>query len=97
MIFSSGEYYIFYQKRKTKQQVKGDYESYNRTTDYLGVESFKNDTALFSLTKIYSFFCDFAFLLTKEQNSKFIRAPPFILKTNILKMNGGLFFEDFLY
>ena len=38
---------FFNKKRKTKQQVKGDYESYNRTTDYLGVESFKNDTALF--------------------------------------------------
>ena len=88
---------FFNKKRKTKQQVKGDYESYNRTTDYLGVESLKNDTALFLLTKIYSFFCDFAFLLTKEQNSTLIRAPPLNLKSNHFKLNGGLLIVNLFY
>ena len=87
----------FFKKTEYKQRVKGEYENYSRITDDLGVVSLKDDTALFSSTKIYSIFCDFAFSYIKEQNSTLIRAPPHILKSNHFKMNGGLLIVNLFY
>lgn len=87
----------FFKKTEYKQRVKGEYENYSRITDDLGVVSLKDDTALFSSTKIYSIFCDFAFSYIKEQNSTLIRAPPHSLKSNHFKMNGGLLIVNLFY
>ena len=87
----------FFKKTEYKQRVKGEYENYSRITDDLGVVSLKDDTALFSSTKIYSIFCDFAFSSTKEQNSTLIRAPPHSLKSNHFKLNGGLLIVNLFY
>ena len=82
---------FFTKKAKTKQRVKGEYESYSRIEGDLGVVSLKDGTALFLSTKKYSIFCDFAFLLNKEQNSNFTRAPPFDLIFHHFRLNGGYF------
>ena len=87
----------FFKKTEYKQRVKGEYENYSRITDDLGVVSLKDDTALFSSTKIYSIFCDFAFSYIKEQNSILIRAPPLNLKPNHFKLNGGLIIVNLFY
>ena len=86
------EFYTrFYKKTEYKQRTKGEYGNYSRITDDLGVVSLKDDTALFSSTKIYSIFCDFAFSSTKEQTSTLVRAPPFDLISHHFRLNGGYF------
>ena len=80
-----------------KIQSKGEYRYYSRKTIDLSVVLLKDDTALFSSTIIYSIFCDFAFPSTKEQNNTLTRAPPFILKSNHFKMNGGLLLVNLFY
>ena len=82
---------------KQKHRIKGEYQEYNRIIKKEGVVLSKDNTALFSSTKKYSFLCDFAFLLKKEQNSNFTRAPPLILKSNHFKMNGGLIIVNLFY
>jgi len=82
---------FFTKKAKTKQRVKGEYESYSRIEGDLGVVSLKDGTALFLSTKKYSIFCDFAFSITKAQISTFIRAPPFDLIFHHFRLNGGYF------
>ena len=82
---------FFTKKAKTKQRVKGEYESYSRIEGDLGVVSLKDGTALFLSTKKYSIFCDFAFSSTKEQTSTLVRAPPFDLISHHFRLNGGYF------
>lgn len=72
----------FTKKTDYKQRVKGEYKYYSRITGDLGAVSLKDGTALFSSTKKYLIFCDFAFSIAKEQNTTFIRAPPLVLKSN---------------
>jgi hypothetical protein len=83
--------------RKQKHKIKGEYKEHNRIIIEIGVVLSKDNTALFSSTKKYSFLCDFAFLLKKEQNSNFTRAPPLNLKPNHFKLNGGLLIVNLFY
>ena len=87
----------FTKNRKQKHKIKGEYKEHNRIIIEIGVVLSKDNTALFFSTKKYSFFCDFAFLLIKEQNCTFIRAPPLSLKSNHFKLNGGLLIVNLFY
>lgn len=82
---------------KEKLAFERESKRYNQKSAFYGAVWSNDCTALFYSTDLCLFFCDFAFSPTKEQNSTFIRAPPLNLKSNYFKINGGLFFEDFLY
>ena len=84
---------------RIRKCVKAEYWKNNQIIVEVGVVLSNGNTAPFSSTLLYIIFCDFAFSITKEQNSTQPRAPPCDLNFTNFKLNGGFrlsiyFIED---
>ena len=61
---------------KEKLAFERESKRYNQKSAFYSAVWSNDCTALFCSTDLYLFFCDFAFLPTKEQDCAKIRAPP---------------------